>query len=182
MPKILIVDDDITITELMKALVKMEGHEPTAVNDSLQAMEIAKSLNPDLITLDLMMPGLTGFELCKLLHDDQNSRTHRSLSSAQKMTRKARNKAIQAGAIDYLTKPFGLDEFINKIKPCDKTNRKLRPAYITTALHTQIEGRLYVSSNIVKFELTKSSEFSTCQRPTPSSLARARLGWQSVLV
>src|SRR5258707_11523930 len=52
MPKILIVDDDITITELMKALVKMEGHEPTTVNDSLQAMEIAKSLSPDLITLD----------------------------------------------------------------------------------------------------------------------------------
>ena len=70
MPKILIVDDDITITELMKALVKTEGHEPTTVNDSLQAMEIARSVNPDLITLDLMMPGLTGFELCKLLHDD----------------------------------------------------------------------------------------------------------------
>src|SRR5260221_9981234 len=70
MPKILIVDDDITITELMKALVKMEGHEPTTVNDSLQAMEIAKSVSPDLITLDLMMPGLTGFELCKLLHED----------------------------------------------------------------------------------------------------------------
>jgi DNA-binding response OmpR family regulator len=51
MTKILIVDDDITITELMKALVKMEGHEPTTVNDSLQAMEIANSVQPDLITL-----------------------------------------------------------------------------------------------------------------------------------
>ena len=64
MPKILIVDDDVTITELMKALVKMEGHEPTTVNDSLLAMEIAQVVKPDLITLDLMMPGLSGFELC----------------------------------------------------------------------------------------------------------------------
>jgi len=70
MPKILIIDDDVTFTELMKALVKMEGHEPTTVNDSLQAMEVAQSVNPDLITLDLMMPGLTGFELCELLHKE----------------------------------------------------------------------------------------------------------------
>ena len=117
MPKILIVDDDITITELMKALVKMEGHEPTTVNDSLQAMEIAKSLNPDLITLDLMMPGLTGFELCKLLHDDPKFEHTPIVIVSAKDDPESKEQAIQAGAIDYLTKPFGLDEFINKIKP-----------------------------------------------------------------
>jgi len=117
MPKILIVDDDITITELMKALVKMEGHEPTTVNDSLQAMEIAKSLNPDLITLDLMMPGLTGFELCKLLHDDPKFTNTPIVIVSAKDDPESKEQAIQAGAIDYLTKPFGLDEFINKIKP-----------------------------------------------------------------
>ena len=117
MPKILIVDDDITITELMKALVKMEGHEPTTVNDSLQAMEIAKSVNPDLITLDLMMPGLTGFELCKLLHDDPKFTNTPIVIVSAKDDPESKEQAIQAGAIDYLTKPFGLDEFINKIKP-----------------------------------------------------------------
>ena len=117
MTKILIVDDDITITELMKALVKMEGHEPTAVNDSLQAMEIAKSLNPDLITLDLMMPGLTGFELCKLLHDDPKFTNTPIVIVSAKDDSESMEQAKQAGATDYLTKPFGLDEFINKIKP-----------------------------------------------------------------
>ena len=117
MPKILIVDDDITITELIKALVKMEGHEPTTVNDSLQAMEIAKSLNPDLITLDLMMPGLTGFELCKLLHDDPKFTNTPIVIISAKDDPESKEQAIQAGAIDYLTKPFGLDEFINKIRP-----------------------------------------------------------------
>ena len=70
MLKILIVDDDVSITELMKALLKMEGYEPITVNDSLQAIDIAKSVNPDLITLDLMMPGLTGFELCEMMTKD----------------------------------------------------------------------------------------------------------------
>lgn len=117
MPKILIVDDDITITELMKALVKMEGHEPTTVNDSLQAMEIAKSLNPDLITLDLMMPGLTGFELCKLLHDDPKFTNTPIVIVSAKDDPESMEQAKQAGATDYLTKPFGLEDFLNKIKP-----------------------------------------------------------------
>jgi twitching motility two-component system response regulator PilG len=117
MPKILIVDDDITITELMKALVKTEGHEPTTVNDSLQAMEIAKTVNPDLITLDLMMPGLTGFELCKLLHDDPSFANTPIVIVSAKDDSESKEQAKQAGATDYLTKPFGLEEFINKIKP-----------------------------------------------------------------
>ena len=79
MTKILIVDDDITITELMKALVKMEGHEPTTVNNSLQAMEIANLVKPDLITLDLMMPGLTGRRPISVCHQRDQRRLHERL-------------------------------------------------------------------------------------------------------
>jgi len=117
MPKILIVDDDVTITELMKVLVKMEGHEPTTVNDSLQALEIAKTVNPDLITLDLMMPGLTGFELCKLLHDDPKFVNTPIVIVSAKDDAESKEQAKQAGAIDYLTKPFSLDELSQKINP-----------------------------------------------------------------
>jgi DNA-binding response OmpR family regulator len=117
MPKILIVDDDITITELMRALVQMEGHEPITVNDSLRALEIANSVQPDLITLDLMMPGLTGFELCKLLHDDPKFANTPIVIVSAKDDLESMEQARQAGATDYLTKPFSLDEFFNKIKP-----------------------------------------------------------------
>jgi DNA-binding response OmpR family regulator len=116
MPKILIVDDDITITELMKALVTMDGHQPTTVNDSLQAVEIANSVNPDLITLDLMMPGLTGFELCQILHDDPKFTNTPIVIISAKDDPESKEKALQAGAKDYITKPFGVDDFINKIK------------------------------------------------------------------
>ncbi len=116
MPKILIVDDDVTITELMKALVKMNGHEPTAVNDSLQAIEVANSLNPDLITLDLMMPGMTGFELCEILHNDPRFANTPIVIVSARDDNESREKALKAGARDYITKPFGVDEFIGKIK------------------------------------------------------------------
>lgn len=116
MPKILIVDDDVSITDLMKMLLKMDGHEPTAVNDSLQAVEIAKSVKPDLITLDLMMPGLTGFEVCELLHKDPElSKTPVVIISA-KDDAESKEKARQAGADEYITKPFGTDAFLEAVK------------------------------------------------------------------
>ena len=120
MPKILIVDDDFTITELMKALVSMEGHEPTTVNDSQQAMEVANSVNPDLITLDLMMPGLTGFELCELLHNDPKFSNIPIVIVSARDDAESREKAIEAGASAYITKPFGVDEFVGKIKELTK--------------------------------------------------------------
>jgi twitching motility two-component system response regulator PilG len=80
-------------------------------------MEIAKSLNPDLITLDLMMPGLTGFELCKLLHDDPEFAKTPIVIVSAKDDAESMAQAKQVGATDYLTKPFGLDEFLKKIKP-----------------------------------------------------------------
>jgi len=116
MPKILIVDDDVTITELLKFLVKMEGHAPTTVNDSTKAIEIANSVNPDLITLDLMMPGLTGFELCTLLHQDPKFANIPILIVSARDDPESRERAIKAGAQDYLTKPFGADELMQKIK------------------------------------------------------------------
>jgi len=116
MPKILIVDDDVSIAELMKTLASMEGHEPTTVNDSTKAIEVANSVNPDLITLDLMMPGLTGFELCELLHNDPKFANIPIVIISAKDDAESKAKAIRVGARDYLTKPFGVDDFIGKIK------------------------------------------------------------------
>lgn len=116
MPKILIVDDDVTITNLMKMLVSMEGHQPTTVNDSTKAVEIADAVHPDLITLDLMMPGLTGFELCEILHNDPRFANIPVIIVSAKDDSYSKEKAFQAGAADYLTKPFGVEDFIQKIK------------------------------------------------------------------
>ena len=67
MAKILIVDDDILITGLMQTLTGIDGHETIVVNDSSEAMETALAEQPNLITLDLMMPHLSGYELCEML-------------------------------------------------------------------------------------------------------------------
>ena len=116
MPKILIVDDDLTITELMKALMTMEGHEPTVVNDSTKALAVAGSFKPDLITLDLMMPGISGFDLCTLLQKDPKLASVPILIVTARDDPGSKERAIQAGAKDYLTKPFGINDLLQKIK------------------------------------------------------------------
>jgi DNA-binding response OmpR family regulator len=115
MPKILIVDDDVTITELMKALVKMEGFEPFTVNDSMKAVEAANSINPDLITLDLMMPGLTGFDLCELLRNDPKFANIPIVIVSARDDLESKAKASRVGANDYLAKPFEARDLIGKI-------------------------------------------------------------------
>ena len=116
MAKILIVDDDILITGLMQTLVAMGGHEAVIVNDSTEALDMAIAVNPNLITLDLMMPGLSGYDLCELLRADQRfNQTPIVIISAKEDTQ-SREKALKMGATEYMTKPFDIDHFLKLIQ------------------------------------------------------------------
>lgn len=116
MAKILIVDDDHLITSLMYSLVTMDQHEAIIVNDSTEAIDVAHSTNPDLITLDLMMPSLSGYDLCQLLRADPKfARTPIIIISAKEDTQ-SREKAFGLGATAYITKPFDIDHFLKTIQ------------------------------------------------------------------
>jgi len=121
--KILIVDDDVTMTELLKTLLKIEGHTPMAVNDSTKAVEMADAMNPDLITLDLMMPGLSGFELCELLHQDPKFAHIPIIIVSARDDSESKGRAMKTGAKDYVTKPFDADELMHKIQRLISTQR-----------------------------------------------------------
>ena len=116
MAKILVVDDDVTVTQLLQMLLSMEGHQPTAINDSSETLEMADQLHPDLITLDLMMPGLTGFELCELLHNDARFKHIPILIISARDDTESKERAFQAGASGYIAKPFGIETLTQKIK------------------------------------------------------------------
>ena len=115
MLKILIVDDDPFITELMSMLLGMEGHKPTTINDSTKAFEAAESILPDLITLDLMMPGISGFELCEILRKDARFSNTPILIVSAKDDPASRERALALGASGYITKPFTVDELMGRI-------------------------------------------------------------------
>ena len=94
----------------------MDGHQPTIVNDSTKALDVAGSVKPDLITLDLMMPGMTGFELCEHLRQNPAFANVPIMIISAKDDNASKERAIQLGASAYLTKPFNVDELLQKIK------------------------------------------------------------------
>ena len=116
MTKILIVDDDISVTNLLGKVLSAEGYETIAVNESSTAIEVAVSTNPDLVILDLMMPQPDGFKVCRMLREDPNFMYTPILIVTALDDSDSRIVAFGAGANDYLTKPFNLDELVSLTK------------------------------------------------------------------
>jgi DNA-binding response OmpR family regulator len=116
MSKIMIVDDDVQATTLLEKILAVEGYASVTVNESAKAIQIARKTNPDLFLLDLMMPDPDGFKLCRALRADPYfSKTPIIIITALD-DNDSRVVAFGAGASDYLSKPFHIDELALRIK------------------------------------------------------------------
>ncbi|MBK8781745.1 MAG: response regulator transcription factor [Anaerolineales bacterium] len=116
MTKIMIVDDDNLVTQLLEKLLKIDGYETASVNDSSKAIEIASSVKPDLFLLDLMMPQPDGFKLCRMLRQTLEFATTPIIIVTALDDSDSRAVAFGAGANDYITKPFHPNELAERIK------------------------------------------------------------------
>jgi len=116
MTKIMVVDDDKDATGLFEEVLKAGGYEAILLNESSQALQIAKGVKPDLFILDLMMPEPDGFKLCRMLRKEPEFRNTPIIIVTALNDTDSRIVAIGAGANDYLTKPFRLDELYESIK------------------------------------------------------------------
>ena len=116
MTKIMIVDDDIETTSILDTLLKMEGYEPISVNDSTIATQQASLVHPDMFLLDLMMPVIDGFKLCRLLRADREFAHTPIIIVTALADNDSRIVAYGAGANDYITKPYLPHDLASKIK------------------------------------------------------------------
>ena len=114
--KILIVDDDLQTTALLESLVKLNGYEPTAVNLSRNAIQVATAINPDLIILDIMMESINGIELCKLIKADEALKNIPVIMVSALSDIGSKRDSFNAGAIDFITKPVRPGDFAQRIQ------------------------------------------------------------------
>ena len=114
MSKILIVDDDPNIRELVRTLLKNGGFESCEAKDGRDALQNITAENPDLAVVDLMMPNMDGYELCRKLRQYYDNLPVLMLTAKAELPSKV--KGFEAGADDYLTKPFEGDELILRVK------------------------------------------------------------------
>ena len=116
MAKILIVDDEPQATILLEMLLSSRGYKTVAVNESSEAIQVAKETDPDLIILDLMMPEPDGFKVCRMLRADSRFMLTPILIITALDDTDSRIVAFGAGADDYLIKPYNVDELVSIIK------------------------------------------------------------------
>ena len=113
---IYIVEDDINIRELETYALNNNGYEVMSFSDGKSLFEQMDKKLPSLIVLDIMLPGEDGFEILKKLRKDSKSRMIPVIMVTAKTSEIDAVKGLDAGADDYITKPFGVMEFISRIK------------------------------------------------------------------
>lgn len=114
MSKIMVVDDDPNICELVSTLLKNQGLDVCEAIDGRDALQKAADENPDLAIVDIMMPNMDGFELCRRLRQQYENLPVLMLTAKGELTSKV--KGFGFGADDYLTKPFEYDELIVRVR------------------------------------------------------------------
>lgn len=127
--KILVVDDEPNIVELVSFHLERDGYQVIKGSNGLEAITLIKNKQPDLVVLDVMLPKLDGFEVCRQLRLEQNQIPVIMLTA--KDDEISRVLGLEIGADDYLTKPFSPRELIARIKTIF---RRLKPKEINSSL------------------------------------------------
>lgn len=115
-PKILVVDDSAFEIQLVVWILQENNYQTILANNGYEALGILENLTPDLILLDIMLPDINGFEVCKKIKSNENLKDipvifFTSLSNVDDIV-----KGFEAGGVDYVTKPFNKDELLVRIK------------------------------------------------------------------
>ena len=114
--KILVVDDEKDIVELISYNLEQEGFAVIKAYDGQMAWERVKTAKPDLVVLDLMIPGIHGLEVCKLIRRDAATGTLPIIMLTAKSDQVDKILGLELGADDYITKPFNVRELIARIR------------------------------------------------------------------
>ncbi len=120
---ILVVEDEPSLQETLAYNLKKEGYRVEAVGDGREALELARDLKPDLIVLDLMLPGLDGFEVTRVLRKEMTTSILMLTARDDEIDRVV---GLEVGADDYLTKPFSMRELMARVKAQLRRARLIR--------------------------------------------------------
>lgn len=149
--KILIIDDDINICELLRLYLEKDGFEAEVVTDGLKALDAFNAIQPDLVLLDIMLPGMDGWQICREIRKD-------SLTPIIMLTAKGETfdkvLGLELGADDYITKPFETKEVVARIKAVLRRASSQSPA--TDAVKEVSFDKLYI--NLTNYELKVNDE------------------------
>jgi len=115
--KIMIVDDEESIRELVNAVLSLEGFEVIAAEDGQECLEKLKEVKPDLILMDMMMPGMSGRETIKKIRKNPKTKDLKIIFlTVARFSETGKDTLKKMNILDYITKPFDNDDLVKRIK------------------------------------------------------------------
>jgi len=121
--KVLVIEDDLELVELLRFNLKRAGFSVGTANDGISGLKKARSVLPDLVLLDFMLPELDGIAVCETLRRDPVTASIPIIMLTAVSGQIARFSAFDAGADEFITKPFGISQLLNRLRAL-----MLRPA------------------------------------------------------
>jgi DNA-binding response OmpR family regulator len=116
MPRVLVVEDDADIAALIAHYLEKAGYGVETISDGGRALAHARTSQPDLIVLDLMLPGMSGLEICKALRADNNTAAVPIIMLTARGEESERILGLDTGADDYVVKPFSPNELMARVR------------------------------------------------------------------
>jgi len=129
--KVLIVEDDRNLLDVLKYNLTKEGYNVVVATDGIQALEVARGNKPDLILLDIMLPKMSGFDVCRILRKET---TTPILMLTAKDEEVDKIVGLEIGADDYMTKPFSMRELLARIRAMLRRTEMVKPKPVEEAI------------------------------------------------
>jgi two-component system response regulator MprA len=127
-PKLLVVDDEQGIVDFIRLGMRYEGFRVEDAGDGVQGLDMAQRLRPDVIVLDVMLPGMDGLEVCRRLRASEATIDIPILMLTAKDEVRDRVTGLESGADDYLTKPFSFEELLARVRALLRRQRRIAAA------------------------------------------------------
>lgn len=143
--KILLIEDESALQETLAYNLKKQGYEVVIAGTGPKGLELARTTNPELILLDIMLPGMDGFEVCRILRQEMSTPVLMLTARDDEIDRVV---GLEVGADDYMVKPFSMRELIARVKAMLRRVRLIRQEFSETATIVTEQSEILVFGNL----------------------------------
>lgn len=173
---ILVADDDTRLTEGLRWYLEAEGHRVVTAADGVAALEVFRTERPDLVVLDIMMPGVDGVSVCETISKESETLV---LMLSARDTEIDKVRALKIGADDYVTKPFNASELVARIAALLRRRDRKTAAATTLKWHnlevSLVEHRVRVDRDVVELTPLEFELLAALMLSPRSALSREQL-------
>src|SRR3989454_8428248 len=138
--RVLVVDDDPVICELVATTLSEHGYAMRRASDAREALYLVQRETPDVVLLDVHLPDISGYQVCRRLRDDHGDSIGIILISGERKESMDRAAGLLLGADDYMVKPFVLDELLARVQRLARRSRPIARTVVAGVTRRQLEN------------------------------------------